>query len=334
MTAVTQPDRIAIVGAGAFGTALAIVCAGTGRPITLWARDPGHAARLQTERRNPVHLPDCPLPDNVAVTSDIKALSAADLVLMVVPAQQSRAAAQRLAPVLKAGAHIVACAKGIEQATGAFQSDILGLELPGRPLCVLSGPGFADEIASGRPTAVTLAGPDAETAERVCHWLAVPCFRPYRSTDMRGVELGGALKNVIAIACGIVIGRGLGESARAALLTRGLAEMARLAAALGARGDTLYGLSGLGDLVLTAMSERSRNTHYGMALAGAKNIGALQASGLPLAEGVFTAPVAAKLGREHEIAMPVTEAVAAILDGALSLDEAIETLVQRPLRSE
>ena len=339
-----EPANIAIIGAGAFGTALAIVCARArasthastrnGRAVTLWARDEDHAAILNAERRNPVHLPACALPDNVTATADPHALAAADLVLIVVPAQETRAVAKLFAPVLKPDAHIVACAKGIEQDSGAFQSDILGAELPSHPLTLLSGPGFAGEIAAGKPTAVTLAGSDSETAERVCHWLAAPGFRPYSSMDMRGVELGGAMKNVIAIACGIVIGRQLGESARAALLTRGLAEMARLAGALGGRSETVFGLSGLGDLVLTAMSEQSRNTRFGMALAGLDDIHALQAAGMPLAEGVDTAPVAARLGREHNIPMPITNAVADILAGALSLDQAIDNLVQRPLRSE
>jgi glycerol-3-phosphate dehydrogenase (NAD(P)+) len=274
------------------------------------------------------------MPGNVSVTAEPQLLATADLVLMAVPAQETRAVAGRFAPVLKTGADIVACAKGIEQQTGAFQSEILASELPACPLAVLSGPGFAAEIAAGKPTAVTLAAASAEIADRICHRLAVPGFRPYSSVDVRGVELGGALKNVIAIACGIVIARQLGESARAALLTRGLAEMARLANALGARSATLYGLSGLGDLVLTAMSEQSRNMRFGMALGGHQDIHALQAAGTPLAEGVFTAPVAARLGREHGLAMPVTDAVADILSGTLDIDAAIDKLVQRPLRSE
>ena len=334
MSGKEEPANIAIVGAGAFGTALAIVCARNGRPVTLWARDEDHAAALNAERANPAHLPGCALPGSVSATADPDDIAAADLVLIVVPAQQTRGVARRLAPALDPHAHIVACAKGIEQDSGAFQSDILAEELPSRPLTVLSGPGFAGEIAAGKPTAVTLAGRDAETAERVCHWLAAPGFRPYSSTDVRGVELGGAMKNVIAIACGIVIGRQLGESARAALLTRGLAEMARLAGALGGRSETVFGLSGLGDLVLTAMSEQSRNMRFGMALAGHGDIRALQAAGMPLAEGVYTAPVAARLGREHDIPMPITNAVADILAGALSVDAAIDNLVQRPLRSE
>ncbi len=326
--------RIAIVGAGAFGTALAIVCARTRREVALWARDEGHASALQSERCNRFHLPDCPLPDPVTVTSDLQACADADLVLIAVPAQATRTMARQLEPVLQRGVYVVACAKGIEQDSGALQSDILAEELPYRPLAVLSGPGFAAEIASGKPTAMTLAGFSEATADHVCARLAAPGFRPYSSTDVRGVELGGALKNVIAIACGVVVGKALGESARAALLTRGLAEMARLAAKTGAAPETLFGLSGLGDLVLTAMSEQSRNTRFGIALGRQGDAGALLAGGMPLAEGVYTAPVAARLGHDHGVDMPVTDAVAAILAGTLSVDEAIENLVRRPLRSE
>ncbi len=330
-----QPrSRIAVIGAGAFGTALAIVAARNGSAVTLWARDPQHAATLAAKRCNPVHLPQYPLPETVAPTSDPTVCAAADLVLVAVPAQATRTVARQFAPVLKRGAYIVACAKGIERKTGALQSDILIEELPHRPLSILSGPGFAGEIAAGKPTAVTLAAFAEKTADHVCKRLAAPGFRPYSSTDVRGVELGGAMKNVIAIACGIVIGKTLGESARAALLTRGLAEMARLAAALGARNETLFGLSGLGDLVLTAMSEQSRNTRFGIALGRSGDIEAVRTSGMPLAEGVPTAPVAARLAGKHNIDMPITDAVANILAGAISVDEAIDRLVRRPLRSE
>ena len=327
-------SRIAVIGAGAFGTALAIVAARNGSAVTLWARDLEHAATLAAKRCNPVHLPQCQLPQTVTPTADLTACAAADLVLIAVPAQATRSVARQLAPVLNRGAYIVACAKGIERKTGALQSDILTEELPHRPLTILSGPGFAGEIAAGKPTAVTLAGFAGETADYVCKRLAAPGFRPYSSMDVRGVELGGAMKNVVAIACGIVIGKALGESARAALLTRGLAEMARLAATLGARQETLFGLSGLGDLVLTAMSEQSRNTRFGIALGRSGDIAAVQTSGMPLAEGVHTAPVAASLAGKHKVDMPITDAVADILASAISVDEAIDTLVRRPLRSE
>ena len=322
---------IAIAGAGAFGTALSIVLGHAGRRVILWARSAAHANQLSSERRNLVHLPDCPLPDLVTPTSDLNTVVAADTILVVVPAQATRAVARQLSPVVPASANVVACAKGIEQKTGAFQSEVLAAELPDRTLAVLSGPGYAGEIANGKPTAMTLAAATASSADRICRRLATPAFRPYSSTDLRGVELGGALKNVIAIACGIVIGKGLGESARAALLTRGLAEIARLSATLGGRPETL---SGLGDLVLTAMSEQSRNTRYGIALGQSGNAETVARSAMALAEGVYTAPVAVQLAKRNDVDMPITFAVAGILAGRISVDDAIERLVQRPLRSE
>ena len=325
---------IAIAGAGAFGTALSIVLGQAGRRIILWARSAAHADRLGSERRNLVHLPDCPLPDLVTPTSDLNAVGSADTILIVVPAQATRSVARQLTVVVPASADVIACAKGIEQNTSAFQSEVLAAELPDRTLAVLSGPGYAGEIANGKPTAMTLAAATAPSADRICRRLATPAFRPYSSTDVRGVELGGALKNVIAIACGIVIGKGLGESARAALLTRGLAEIARLSATLGGRPETLSGLSGLGDLVLTAMSEQSRNTRYGIALGRSGNPETVAKSGMALAEGVYTAPVAVQLARHNDVDMPITFAVAGILAGRISVDDAIERLVQRPLRSE
>ncbi len=327
-------DPIAIAGAGAFGTALSIVLGQAGRQVVLWARNTAHASRLSDERCNRVHLPDCPLPDCITPTSDLGAVRTATTILIVVPAQATRAVARQLSAVAPADADIVACAKGIEQETGAFQSDILAAELPDRTLSVLSGPGYAGEIAAGKPTAMTLAAATIPLATRICGRLATPAFRPYSSTDIRGVELGGALKNVIAIACGIVIGRGLGESARAALLTRGLAEIARLSATLGGRPETLSGLSGLGDLVLTAMSEQSRNTRYGIALGRSGDPRTVAAAGMALAEGVHTAPVAVQLAEQHDVDMPITFAVAGILAGQISVDDAIERLVRRPLRSE
>ena len=325
---------IAIAGAGAFGTALSIVLGQAGRRVILWAKSAAHADQLGSERRNPVHLPDCPLPDPVTPTSDLDSVGAADTILVVVPAQATRSVARQLSAVVPTSADVVACAKGIEQNTGAFQSEVLAAELPGHALAVLSGPGYAGEIADGKPTAMTLAAATASSAGRICRRLATPAFRPYSSTDLRGVELGGALKNVIAIACGIVIGKGLGESARAALLTRGLAEIARLSATLGGRPETLSGLSGLGDLVLTAMSEQSRNTRYGIALGQSGDPEAVAKSAMALAEGVHTAPVAVQLAERNDVDMPITFAVAGILAGRISVDDAIERLVQRPLRSE
>ena len=327
-------EKIGIVGAGAFGTALATIATRAGRTAIIYGRDQAKIAEINEHRTNARFLPDVRLSDAVSASTDPAALAPCDIVLIAVPAQATRKVTQALADTLRRGVSIVACAKGIERDTGASQAAILSQTLPHRPLAVLSGPGFAADIAIGLPTAVTIAADAPETAHYVADRLATPSFRPYASNDVTGVELGGALKNVIAIACGVVAGRRLGESARAALITRGLAEMMRLADAYGAERQTLMGLSGLGDLVLTAMSMQSRNTRFGGALGEGKSVGELLAAGMPLAEGAHTAGVAADLAARHGVDMPITSAVAAVIAGTLSVDEAIAGLVTRPLKSE
>lgn len=327
-------NKIGIVGAGAFGTALAMIAAQSGRAAIIYGRDPAKSAEINERRTNARYLPDVRLPEAISASSDPGALAPCDIILIAVPAQATRKVTQALAGSLRRGVYILACAKGIEQETGASQAAILTETLPHRPLAVLSGPGFAADIAKGLPTAVTIAAYALETAHYVADCLATPSFRPYASTDVAGVELGGALKNVIAIACGVVAGRRLGESARAALITRGLAEMMRLADAFGAERQTLMGLSGLGDLVLTATSAQSRNTGFGMALGEGKTVGELLDAGMPLAEGAYTAGIAADLAARHGVDMPITSAVAAVIAGTLSVDEAIASLVTRPLKSE
>jgi glycerol-3-phosphate dehydrogenase (NAD(P)+) len=307
-----RSERIGIIGTGAFGTALATIVAQSGRTTVILGRNPARIVEI----------------------NDPEALAPCDIILIAVPAQATRKVTQALAGSLRRGVYILACAKGIEQETGASQAAILTETLPHRPLAVLSGPGFAADIAKGLPTAVTIAAHALETAHYVADRLATPSFRPYASTDVTGVELGGALKNVIAIACGVVAGRRLGESARAALITRGLAEMMRLADTYGAQRQTLMGLSGLGDLVLTATSMQSRNTRFGAALGEGCSVGELLDAGMPLAEGAFTAGIAANLAVRHDVDMPVTSAVAAVIAGTLSVDEAIAGLVTRPLKSE
>lgn len=329
-----QGDKIGIIGAGAFGTALAMIAARTGRAALIHGRDPAKIAEINERRTNAQYLPDITLPDTISASADPAALAPCDIILFAVPAQATRTLAHGFADILRRGVHIVACAKGIEQETGASQAAILTEALPGRALSVLSGPGFAADIAKGLPTAVTIAADRLETAQFVADCLATPGFRPYASTDVAGVELGGALKNVIAIACGVVAGRRLGKSARAALITRGLAEMMRLADAFGAERQTLMGLSGLGDLVLTATSMQSRNTGFGVALGEGRTVGELLDTGMPLAEGAYTAGIAADLATRHGVDMPITSAVAAVIAGTLSVDDAITGLVTRPLKSE
>ncbi len=327
-------DKIGIIGAGAFGTALAMIAARAGHAAFIHGRDPACIAEINERHTNTKYLPDIQLPDAVSASTDPGALAQCDIVLFAVPAQATRAAAHDFADILRRDIDIVACAKGIEQETGAGQAAILTQALPGRPVSVLSGPGFAADIAKGLPTAVTIASDRLANAHSVAEALATPGFRPYASSDVAGVELGGALKNVIAIACGVVAGRRLGQSARAALITRGLAEMMRLADAFGAERQTLMGLSGLGDLVLTAMSTQSRNTRFGVALGEGRSVDELLDAAMPLAEGAYTAGIALDLAARHGVAMPITAAVAAVIAGTLSVDDAIAGLVTRPLKSE
>jgi glycerol-3-phosphate dehydrogenase (NAD(P)+) len=327
-------ERVAVGGAGAFGTALALVAAKAGRRATLWARDCARAAAIRAAGENAAHLPGIAIPTSIAVTADQDAFHDADLVLLAVPAQATRTAATALAADIPPGVPVVACAKGIEQGTGLLQTEIIAACLPHARPAALSGPGFAEEIARGLPTAVTIAARDIELAHRLCAALSSESFRPYASDDLIGVEIGGAIKNILAIACGIVAGRQLGEGARAALIARGMAEMMRLGAALGARPATFMGLSGLGDLVLTATSAHSRNTAFGTALGKGASVKDLLEAGRPLAEGAHSAQIAAELARRHGVDAPIIAAVAAIIAGALTVDEAIAGLINRPLKVE
>ena len=330
----TRTGRVAVVGAGAFGTALALVALKAGRDVTLWARDPAHADAIRKAVENAAYLPGIRIPPGLTVTADPAEIRTAGLVLLAVPAQATRAAARALAPDVPPRIPVIACAKGIETGTGLRQSEIIRQVLPEATPAAISGPGFAEEIARGLPTAVTIAADELAIARTLASALATDVFRPYASDDLCGVELGGEIKNVLAIAAGIVAGRSLGESARAALIARGLAEMMRLGAALGARAETFMGLSGLGDLVLTATSPRSRNLAFGMALGAGRRAADLVRPGMPLAEGVATARVAADLARSHGVDAPIVAAVAAIVEGAITVETAIEGLVSRPLKAE
>ncbi len=327
-------QRVAIVGAGAFGTALALVAERAGRKVTLIARDAAHAAAITARRENARHLPGAKLLPSIDVTADASAIRDVDFILLAAPSQTTRSVLVELARVVPEGISVVACAKGIERDSALLQSAIIEEVLPKAHAAALSGPGFAEEIAAGQPTAVTIAARDLALAGAIAGALATDRFRPYASDDLVGVELGGAVKNVLAIAAGIVAGRGLGESARAALIARGLAEMMRLGGALGARAETFMGLSGLGDLVLTATSAKSRNLGFGMALAEGRSTAELLAAGMPLAEGAHTARVAAELAGQHSVEVPIMAAVAAIIDGAIDVDTAIDNLVRRPLKAE
>ncbi|MXU64810.1 NAD(P)H-dependent glycerol-3-phosphate dehydrogenase [Oceanomicrobium pacificus] len=321
-------NRIGVIGAGAFGSALAIALARGGATVTLWGRDADQVAAMDRTRENARYLPGLPLPEGLAVTGALDALSGADLLLCVVPAQATRRFLEAHAAALPK-VPLVLCAKGIERDTGALMSDIAADHWPKDGIAVLSGPGFASELARGLPTALSLAGHDAACASMLQQALSTDRLRLYLSDDPTGVQLGGALKNVIAIACGLAVGAGLGESARAALMTRGFAEMTRLAAAMGARAETLTGLSGLGDLALTCTSRQSRNFAAGMDRAS----GAVPAEGQTV-EGAATAAAAVALAQAHGQEAPIAAAVADVLAGHLSIHEAMDRLLSRPLRQE
>lgn len=324
----TAHQTISIVGAGAWGTALANAAARAGRNVVLYARDSAAAEQIGQTRENP-KLPGIQLAKAIAVTSDLTQAGKADAVLLVTPAQSLLEAATALAPHLAPGTPVVVCAKGIERGTHRFMTQIVTEVAPHVVPAILSGPSFDVDVARGLPTAVTLATNDETLAKALVHALGSATFRPYHSTDVRGVEIGGAAKNVLAIAAGIVAGRKLGASALAALTTRGFAELMRLGLACGAKAETIAGLSGLGDLLLSCSSPQSRNFSHGIALGK----GEAPARG-KLVEGEFTAPVLIELAAEKNIEMPVASAVAAILRGALTIDEAIETLLTRPFRAE
>lgn len=322
--------RVAVVGAGAWGTALAVTAARAGAEVVLWGRDAGRIEGLRQRRENPPYLPGIILPEAVRPESRLETVADAEMVLLAVPAQRLREVCRNLSRVMGA-VPLVICAKGLEQTSGLRLSEVVAAELPAAPVAALSGPSFALEVGQGLPTAVTIAAEDRDLAVDLAQLLASTAFRPYASDDLLGVELAGALKNVIAIAAGVAMGKGLGENARASLITRGLAEMARLTTALGARRETLMGLAGLGDLLLTATSLTSRNTSFGLALAQGRSPAELMAAGGRLSEGAYTADAACTLAARVGVELPVAEAVRAVIAGELDLDAAISGLLARPL---
>jgi glycerol-3-phosphate dehydrogenase (NAD(P)+) len=321
-------QSVAVVGAGAWGTALASVAARAGREVVLYARNAECAAEIAATRENP-KLPGVQLAPSIAVTHDLATAGRADMLLVATPAQNLREAVTALAPHIGKAKPVIACAKGIERGSHQFMTEVIAEAAPDAIPAILSGPSFADDVARGLPTAVTLAAKDEALAAALVQALGSPTFRPYHTSDVRGVEIGGAAKNVLAIAAGIVVGRKLGASAQAALTTRGFSELARLGRACGARAETLAGLSGLGDLILTCSSPQSRNFALGLALGRSE-----KPARDKLAEGEFTAPVLIELAASRTIDMPVSKAVAAILSGAVTIDAAIEGLLTRPFKAE
>jgi glycerol-3-phosphate dehydrogenase (NAD(P)+) len=327
---VRQAKVIGVAGAGAWGAALANAAAAAGRTVIFWGRDDDRMHAIATTRQSD-RLPGVDLARAVEATSDLKELGRCDAILVATPAQASREIALRLASA-PGSAPLVTCAKGIERGTRAFMTEVLAEAAPGRRTAILSGPSFAADVAAGLPTAVTLACADEDLARALCGALRGPALRLYHSTDVRGVEIGGAAKNVLAIACGVAAGRGLGASAVAALTARGFAELRRFGEAFGARGSTLMGLSGLGDLVLTCSSPQSRNFAFGLALG--RGAGADEARAGGLAEGRFTALALTELARERGVEMPIADCVQGLIEGSLDVKAAVSALLARPPKGE
>ena len=328
----SSQSGIGVVGAGAWGTALAQMLAADGRAVPIWAREDEVIAAINADHRNPVYLPDIPLSPSLRATGNLAELANLDALLLVAPAQHLGAV---LGEIGDYSGDVVLCAKGIEQSTGRLMAEVARDAAPRARIAVLSGPTFAHEVARGLPTAVTLACEQGEGQWRaLSDAIARPAFRPYYSDDVVGAEIGGAVKNVLAIACGVVDGLALGENARAALIARGHAEMLRFGLAKGARAETLTGLCGLGDLVLTCSSAASRNFSLGRALGEGQPAAELMANRRTVAEGAHTAPVLARIADEMGIAMPITEAVCALLDGKAAAAPTVAALLARPLRAE
>ena len=326
-------NRIGVIGGGAWGTALAALSAEQGDTI-LWARNADVVRSINNTHSNPLYLPDVKLPTNLRATGELAGLKDCDALVLAVPAQTLRPFAEAIRTALPLAAPVVIAAKGIEISTGLLPSDVLGELLPGCSLAILSGPNFASEVARGLPSASTLACSDAAIGAALVQRLGRPTFRPYLSDDVTGAQIGGAVKNVLAIACGIVIGRKLGDNARAALITRGLAEMTRLGLALGAKRETLMGLSGLGDLVLTCSGTQSRNLSLGIALGAGQSLEQIMGARRTVAEGVHTAQAIEALAGKYGVDMPICAAVDAVLHKDAGIDAALAALLARPFTTE
>ncbi len=330
----TPFETVAVLGGGAWGTALAQVAAAAGRKVTIWALEPEVVEGINARRDNPLFLPGIALHPALKATGALSEAIRSDLILAASPAQHMRPVLKTIAAEVPKRAPIVLCAKGVERGTLALMTDVLEAEIPQATPAVLSGPGFAKDVAVGLPTAVTLACEDAALAQRVVATIGLPTFRTYVVDDLVGAEIAGSVKNVVAIACGVAEGRKLGDGARAALITRGFAEMTRLGLALGAKADTLHGLCGLGDLVLTCTSMTSRNTSLGAALGQGRALKDILAERRSVAEGMESAPAIVALSKRHGVEMPICEAVDAILAGRVSINDAIRGLLARPFRAE
>lgn len=329
-----QLKSAGVIGAGAWGTALAQVCARAGLDTILWARELEVVESIRERRENALFLPGVALHEALTVTPDLADLAGCDLILAVPPAQHMRATLAAFAPHARPGLPVVLCSKGVERGTLKLMAEVLAETIPHSVTAVLSGPSFAGEVSRGLPAAVTLACPDETVGRAVAEAIAIPTFRPYLVDDVIGAETGGALKNVLAIACGISEGMGMGRSAHAALITRGFAEMQRVGEALGAKPETVAGLCGLGDLVLTCSSPQSRNMSVGLALGRGQTLEEALSGKLSVAEGVESAPAVRQLAAKLGVETPICEAVAAILAGEIGVQDALGALLSRPLKSE
>ncbi len=327
-------NTIGIVGAGAWGTALAVALRRAGRNVALWSHEPEVVASITVSRENAQFLPGIRLDCCVRPTTDPATVTATDAVLLVTPAQHLRSVCRTLAPSWRPGLAAVICAKGIEAETGKLMAEVVAEELPEAAIAVLSGPTFAIEVARGLPTAVTLAASDPALGQTLVEAIGSATFRPYLSDDIVGTQVGGAVKNVLAIACGIVEGRGLGDNARAALITRGLTELTRFAVARGGKAETLMGLSGLGDLILTASSAQSRNYSLGLALGEGRALAEVMGARVSVTEGVWTAGIVVRAAAQYGIDMPIAAAVDSVINHGAGVDEAIDALLSRPFRTE
>jgi glycerol-3-phosphate dehydrogenase (NAD(P)+) len=327
-------QSVGIVGAGAWGTALAVTSRRAGRDVLIWAYEPETLAGINQNHRNETYLPGVKLDRAIEATARLNEVANCDLLLMATPAQHVRKIAGEIAPYLRPEQPLVLCSKGIEQTTGKLISEVVEEVVPRPQIAVLSGPSFAAEVARGLPAAVTLATGEETLGRALAYALSHPPFRCYWSDDVIGAEIGGAMKNVYAIAAGIVAGKKFGASAHAALVTRSFAEMVRFGATLGARRETLMGLSGLGDLVLTCGSPQSRNMSLGIELGKGKSLEEVLGKRIAVTEGVYTASALVEMAAARGIDMPIAQAVHAVISGLATVDEAIEALLSRPLRAE
>ncbi len=327
-------QTIGVIGAGAWGTALAQLLARNDRDVMIWALEKEVADSINTKQENAVYLPNVELSKNLKSSNDLQEVASRDVLLLVTPAQHVRSTIEKIKDKLSDGKPLVICAKGIELDSGLLLSQVVEQVVPNVVMAVLTGPNFAREIAQGLPGAATIACANKDVAQELQEIVGVPGFRPYATNDVIGTQLGGAIKNVIAIACGVVTGRKLGESARAALVTRGVAEIARLGVAMGAKRETLLGMCGIGDLMLTCSSMQSRNFSLGAALGEGKTMKEILEKRVSVTEGVHTAKSTLSLAKKHAVDMPITEAVDHLLSDAFTVDDAIEEMLNRPFSYE